>query len=493
MTSASDRVLGWAPYVLLSITVMWVASHALHPIADPDAWWHLRLGRDLLDDRSLSAPAHWSTFATIPWVPTQPLPEMALAIVERVLGLAGVVWVYVASVVALVIGLYVLIRGFASPLPAVVATMLFVATAEAAMTPRPQLISYGLLAVVIVAWLHTEQDLRPRWWLIPLSLLWSLCHGFWFLGAGYGALAVLAIAVGVRPPRATLFRLASVPIGSVLVVLLNPGGPRVLVAPFAVGARGQFITEWQHAALTSGPTVTVLATVLLCAAVWARQRQEVTAFRVVVAVTAVVASWYAVRTVALGGVVMAPLVASALQSVLAGSRTGAGSASAGATETVGHRVGRRELRGLLAGGAVLLALAAAAVPHVADRPGDDVPVAFDGPLDALPPGTTVLDDYTIGGWLAWRHPHLNRWVDGLADAYPVSHLRDVTTVQFLDPGWRRALAGSGATVAILREGSTAVRAFEADGWEPVATDRGWVLLRLAGVRADDRAESRVDR
>jgi hypothetical protein len=135
--------------------------------------------------------------------------------------------------------------------------------------------------------------------------------------------------------------------------------------------------------------------------------------------------------------------------------------------------------GVLVGSAVLLALVAVAVPHVADGPGDDVPVAFDRQLDALPPGTTVLDDYTIGGWLAWQHPELNRWVDGLADAYPVSHLRDVTTVQFQHPGWQRVLARSGATVAILQEGSAAEHGFEAAGWEPRATDRGWVLLRLS--------------
>jgi hypothetical protein len=478
MSSPGDRLVRVAPFALLSVTVLWVASHALRPLQDPDAWWHLRLGQDLLDDRSLSAP-DWSTFATASWVPTQPLPEAAMALVEQGFGLAGVVWVYVASLVALVIGLYLLNRRFASPLPAVVATMLFVATAEAAMTPRPQLISYGLLALVVVAWLQTERDLRPRWWLIPLSLFWSLSHGFWFVGVGYGVLAVLAIALTSRPGRAALLRLAFVPIGSALVVLLNPAGPAVFTAPFVVHARGQFITEWQHASLTSGPTLTLLVAVALCGAVWVRHRDEVTAFRVVVAVTAVFLSWYAVRTVALGGVVMAPLVASALESVVAASAASP-RARHGSPERLSHGAGRRELYGVLVGSAVLLALAALAVPHVADRPGDDVPVAFDRQLDALPPGTTVLDDYTIGGWLAWQHPELNRWVDGLADAYPVHHLRDVTTVQFQRAGWRRVVGSTGATVAILEEGSAAEVGFEAAGWEQVATDRGWVLLRLGG-------------
>jgi len=477
MRGLGDRVVAGAPFALLAATILWVASRASTPLQDPDAWWHLRLGQDFLDQRSLSTP-EWSTFATSTWVPTQPLPEVTLALVEHGFGLAGVVWVYVATLVGLVLGIYLLNRRLASPLPAVVATMLFVAAAEAAMTPRPQLISYGLLAVVVVAWLRTEQDLRPRWWLVPLSLLWSLCHGFWFVGVGYGVLAVLVIAVAVRPPPATLVRLALVPIGSALVVLLNPAGPAVFATPFVVRARGQFITEWQRASLTSGPSLTVLATVVLCAAVWAWRREDVTAFRVAVSVTAVFLAWYAVRTVALGGVVMSPLVASALQSVLATSRPPGERPSTLSTESATNAVGRRELRGLIVGSAVLLVSAAVAVPHVAARPGDDVPIALDERLDALSAGTTVLDDYAIGGWLAWRHPGLNRWVDGLADAYPVAHLRDVTTVQFQGSGWRRVLTRSGATVALLEEGSDAERAFTAQGWEPVATDRGWVLLRL---------------
>ena len=148
-------MLRWAPYAFLAVTVLWVTEHAWGALDDPDSWWHLRLGEDLLHQHSLATPAHWSTFATSPWVPTQPLPELASALVNRGLGLEGLVWMYVATVVVLVIGVFMLDRVYAAPLPAVVATMLFVAAGESAMTPRPQLISYGLLAVVLATWLRT--------------------------------------------------------------------------------------------------------------------------------------------------------------------------------------------------------------------------------------------------------------------------------------------------------------------------------------------------
>ena len=59
----TDRVVRWAPLALVCAVLAWMADLAAAPITDPDAWWHLRLGNDLIAQRSLSAPAHWSSFA----------------------------------------------------------------------------------------------------------------------------------------------------------------------------------------------------------------------------------------------------------------------------------------------------------------------------------------------------------------------------------------------------------------------------------------------
>ncbi|MBO0845434.1 MAG: hypothetical protein J2P22_08480 [Nocardioides sp.] len=459
-----DRIVRWAPYLLLAVTMAWVAIRAARPLRDPDVWWHLRLGEDFLHQGSLAPPAHWSTFATAPWVPTQPVPEVASALVNRWFGLPGLAWMYVATVVGLVVGTYLLDRAHASPLPAAVATLFFVVTAEGALTPRPQLLSFGFLALVIWAWLRTERDLRARWWLIPLSWLWSLCHGFWFVGVGYGVLAVLAVVAGRQVSVHQSLRLAAVAVGSGAIVVLNPVGTRVLAAPFAVSQRGRYITEWQRTSWGSGPAITVLLAVVAVAAIWVWRREDVTWFKVVIALSAVFWTWYAVRTVALAGVVMSPVVASALQTVFTAS-----------SSAPPARVPRRERLGLVTGAAAVLTAVALVVPYSAARPGM-VPLALDGQLDRLSAGTTVLNDYALGGWLAWRHPDLNRWADGLADAYPVRHLSDTRTVNFVEPGWEGVVRRSGATVALLDERSTLARDLEEDGWRPTGTDRGWVLL-----------------
>ena len=71
-----------------------------------------------------------------------------------------------------------------------------------------------LLAVVLAAWLQTDRDLKPRWWLIPLTFVWSLCHGFWFIGAAYGFLFVVGIALEPSRRPADARPLALVPVAT---------------------------------------------------------------------------------------------------------------------------------------------------------------------------------------------------------------------------------------------------------------------------------------
>ncbi len=458
-TSPVDRLLRLLPYVMLAFSATWTTLRAAAPLHDPDSWFHLALGEYFLDHRTLSAPESWSTFATSEWVPTQPLPEVVVALLHRWLGLPVLVWLFAASVVALVGVVFWLARQYAGPLPAVVATMFFVAAGQNAFTPRPQMVSYLLLAVVVGAWLRTEQDLKPRWWLVPLAWVWSLSHGFWFIGVAYGYVFLLAQLVTRRADRRQLARLAAVPVLSTLVVLLNPVGLGVFAAPFVVNERGQYIAEWQRADLFSGPGLVALLMVAVTALVWVLRPSSASVFRALLLVSALFWAWYAVRTVTLASIVVVPLLAAALDSLVPARPVDA----------------RKERRGVLVAAAALLAVVAVIVPFRADRPGG-VPVAMDPALDALPAGTTVLNDYVLGGWLSWQHPGLNRYIDGMADAYPAQHLADDSDLVQLKPGWEGILADADAQVALLVDGSRLAEALQEQGWTLQQADRGWVLL-----------------
>jgi hypothetical protein len=469
----SERAMRWMPAVLVSVLLGWVAARAARPINDPDDWWHLRLGNDLIDQHSLSTPGHWSVFATVDWVPTEPLPEIGAAFVDRWFGLPGLAVLFAIAGLAVVLTVYLVCRRFAAPLPAAVTTILVVLATSASLTSRPQLISFVLFPLVIAAWLRTEQDHRVRWWLVPLVWLWSLCHGFWFLGAGYGVLFVVGFALARTMPRPVLLRQAAVAVASVLVVALNPVGLGVLEAPLAVNSTAQYIQEWNRTDLTSPAALGALAMVLLTAGVWAVTRHGVTWPRVLVLVSAVFWTWYAGRTVAVAGLVVAPLCAAALER-LVGDRQKTPAAPATAAGP-----GRTEVLRLVVVGVVASVVVAILAPSTADRPGD-VPTALDPTLDRLPPGTRVFNAYQLGGWIAWRHPDLEQYIDGLITPYSEQHAHDYTIAESTSPGWYRIVRSSGAQVALLGARSALADRLVDRGWVTQASGDGYVLLGRPG-------------
>ena len=464
-----ERALRWMPTALVTVLLGWIAARAARPVNDPDAWWHLRLGNDLIDQRSLSTPDHWSAFATVHWVPTEPLPEIVAAYVDRWWGLPGLAVLYDVAGAAVVLGAYLVCRRRSAALPAAVTCVLVVLAASASLTSRPQLVSFVLLPVVIDAWLRTEEDQRTRWWLVPLVWAWSLCHGFWFLGAAYGFVFVAGFALSRRMPWPVVARQAVVAVASFAVVVLNPVGLGVIEAPFRVNDTSQFIQEWARTDLTSPSALGALVMVLGTAAVWLVRRRGVSWAHLLVLLSAAFWIWYAGRTVAVAGLVVAPLLAAALDGLLA--------------DRDEHTDPPRRSREATVLGAVALVIAAvvvAAAPAVADRPGD-VPTALDPALDRLPPGTRVFNAYELGGWLAWRHPDLEQYIDGLITPYSARHAQDYVDATSTAPGWPRIVDRSGASAALLPQGSPLALGLSRRGWRSVGRDDGYVLLETPAV------------
>jgi hypothetical protein len=467
-----DRLVRATTYGILAVAVVWMGSKAATQLWDPDVWWHLRLGNDFIAQRSLATPP-WSSFATESWVPTEPLPEVLEAFVQRGFGYAGVAWLYGLGAVLVVLTVQATNRREAAPLPATVATAVFLLPAYGSITPRPQLVSFVLLSVVLAAWLQTDRDLKPRWWLVPLSLVWSLCHGFWFIGAAYGFVFVAGIALSRRADLRTLGRLALVPVGCFLVVLLNPAGLRVITAPLRVGATHGYISEWQRTDLLTAGPLGALLMVGVTAVLWAITRTGVSWTRVLVLASAVVWIWYAERMVTLGAVVAAPLLAGALEGLLARSP------GYEPVTTTRRGVRRRELGVMAAIGAGYLVVLALLVPHTSSEPGR-VPLALDATLDRLPPGTPVFNDYDVGGWIAWRHPDLDQYIDGLSNPYSEQHFADFHRAETTSPGWYPVVLRSGAPVALAETDGPLAAGLRQKGWVAVGSDEGWTLLRKPG-------------
>jgi hypothetical protein len=462
----SSALLRRAPLVVFALFLLAVTVLFVRPIGDSDTWWHLRLGDELARTWALSDPPAWTRFAIEPWVATQWLPEVVTARWTAWFGLAGLVWLVCATVLVLAVCLYVVCRGEAGRLPAALATILGFGGMAATLTPRPQLVSFVLLVVTLGAWLQTARDLRPRWWLVPVSWVWACCHGLWFSGAVLGGVVVVGLFLDRRARGRRALTLLAVPVLSVVAAAVTPVGPRLLLAPFAVGGVTEFITEWQRPSFFDlGPALTA-AMIAAVVVMGARSRRRASWVSIGLLVLAAAWTLLSVRTVALGAAIAAPLLAGAIDQVLPRRQAGPAGLWRGEMLVVGSSA---------AACLVVAALLAAFLPSV--RVPANVPSALDRALDTLPAQTVVWNDYNLGGWIDYRHPTLEVVADGRAEAFGAAHLEKYGRVVRTEPGWEEILRASGAHVAIVGTDTPLASALqERLGWRRLGQADGYLLL-----------------
>jgi len=461
----SQRAFRWAGIAALLILMTRLASVAAQPLSNADTWFNLRLGADLGAPWHWADPPRWSTYATTDWVPTQPLAAAAMSAVERVAGLPGVAWLYGVGLLTFLLTVYGICRAYASPLIAALGTCLAVIGASGSLSARPQLVSLVLVPLVVHVWLRTQEDGRARWWLVPMTWLWAMCHGFWIVGVATGFVVTAGLLIA-GPDRRQAARLAVIPLASLVVAALTPVGPKLLLTPFVVNDRAHLISEWQRASFASIDPWPATIMVLLAGALLASRKHLTVAEGLLIAMAAggIVLNG---RTMAIAGLIVVPLFVRALQERVSFPLDAESRAV--------------ELRRLWLTGAAMAVVLGIAVPHTADEPAK-VPTAFDARLDAVRDGETVLNDPPAGSWLVWRHPQVNVVVDGLFDAYPVSHLERTLSVMQAQPGWQAYVARADPVLAVLAAGEPLVGALRDSGWRLVDEDAGYVLLEPAKSR-----------
>jgi len=436
-------------------------------VGDPDIWWHLKTGQYVLNGGSFSGPDPWVPFASRPFVLTQWLPEVVAQKVYELAGLPGVAWLRFAAMLVLLGTLLWTCRRIADSVPALMAALAAMLGAGASLTERPQLVSFILLSVTLAAWWRSAEDLRPRWWLVPLTWLWACSHGLWPVGIAVGGVVILGLAIDRRLDRRTALRLMLVPAFSLVAAALTPVGPQLLLSPFNVSAAaGSFVQEWQPTSASNPFALITLAMIALVVLTWVRSTSVPPTWQILLAVTAFVATLIMFRTVAIGAVIAAPLFASALQ--------------------------QQRLRPpkALTRNAVFtwlgLSLAAAMIAMpiavaMAQKPFG-VPDRLRPQLAALPAKTVVLDQFAISGWLLWAEPQLIPVADLRSEVYSAEYLTAFRNNESVGPGWQSFITRTGATAALLRKDSALADALQhqlrwrVTGQDLLGGDIGYLLL-----------------
>ena len=408
----SGLISTWAPLGVVALVPLFLLFGRSHQIGDPDTFWHIRAGDYLVQTWQFAGPDPWSPFTANTWVLHEWLPELALSLANRVDGLTGVAWAWYVGTVLVALAFYASCRSQGRIVLSAIVTVLVLLGAAASLTPRPQLVSIALAAVVTAAWLSSARDGRARWWLVPMTWVWACSHGMWFVSPLVGGAVVLGLLLN-RDRTKPLRRLGVVALSCALVAAITPAGPSLLLAPLSVSGYTRFVSEWDPPRLSSPPVAVTLLLLAVVAAIWVRSGRRVSWAPVLVWVVALGWALAYTRTVAVAAAMAAPLVVAVVSSVLPPEPV----------ESRPQAVRRRRVEWITLVVSVVISgvLAAVVLPATTATP-DRMPAGLDAALDRLPAGTVVFDEYGLGGYLRYRHPDLVPVIDERTELFTVDYV-----------------------------------------------------------------------
>ncbi len=229
-------------------------------LSDPDTWWHIAVGKQILHEgRWPTADPYSFTASGTHWMAYEWLGEVVMALSARFGGLRGPT----ALLVVLSAGLFLLLyyRAYlrcGNSKAAFVACALVLPPAAAFFTLRPQLLGYIFLLITLICLEHFRRGKRKVLWVLPfLFLVWVNTHGTFAFGLLVLGLYWVSGLVefrrgGLLAERWTSQQrrqLAWVMLLCVLVLPLTPYGTRLAAYPlemsFSQPINVANIQEWQ--------------------------------------------------------------------------------------------------------------------------------------------------------------------------------------------------------------------------------------------------------
>ncbi len=412
------------------------------PMTDPDTWWHIRVGREILESGTIPRVDEWSIAGGgRPWVSQDWASNVLLAGLHGVGGVTAVSVAYGLMALAAVGLLWnaIGVRNDSIGWLARSAWLLFgLVLAAPVLGPRVQVVDLLLAAAALnVLWRFLAAPVP--WHLVALpaiAVAWVNLH------AGFPLLFLLGGAVAggelvdrwLGRPAVARHRLAllSASLATALIVLaLNPNALAIYSYPFetlAIGALGSFIGEWQPARLTApaGQLLTVFIVVgVLPALLLAPGRLRTSDGLILVGLVYMAVT--AVRFLLVAGPIGAAVVCLAVAPAISASPIGRGSA---AVLRRMHRAPRQPASAINTALVGIVVLAGLGVAWARVGPdgqrgaiADAMPVAAVEWLELHDPGERIFNRYEWGGYLGFHRPDELVFIDGRADVYGDSVIR----------------------------------------------------------------------
>ena len=480
--------------VLLAVTVP-----AFQPLADPDFFWHLKVGEWILGHHAI--PLHdlfTDTVASRPFVAHEWGSEVIMALITGVFGFPGIsVYFGVITWVAF-LGLLATMRRVTYPI-AGLTLVLGVVAGNPIWGPRTQMITFALVVLLLLL-LRKYRYTGGRRWLYPIPpifAVWVNLHAGFTIGLVFLAITVVGEALyrlfrqaeedgQVAAPMRPLLAAAGL---AALAVMINPNTFQI----YLYAAQTQFspaqqklIVEWfspNFHLIELRPFELMLLMIPVLLAVSPR-KPRVTDMLLILAT--LVMALQSVRHIALFVATTVPILAELAQ-------------DAWSSMTRGRRILRDPRPGPRLGmlNAFILALVAisvsvVAVPHVRSGPASaavrkDYPVAAVDSFNGDPPPGQMFNQYGWGGYLTYRlWPGRKVFIYGDAAVMGDAFLDEYEGVEVIRPKYREVLDRRHVEWVIDYRGNPLDVVLEQSGdWVPTYRDsQTVVLVRHTSATAD---------
>jgi hypothetical protein len=239
-------------------TAAFVAAR-LH-LPDPDTWWHLAVGEEILSTGTWPTADHYSfTVSGHPWMAYEWLGEVAMALAARLGGLPALAALLIGlSVLVMLLLYYYAYLRSGNFKAALISCATVLPLSSFIFTLRPQLFGYIFLITTLICLEAFRRGRAWTLWVLPLVfLLWVNTHGTFVFGlfvmGVHWASGLVELRrgglVAERWTAAQRRQWAVVLLLCVLALALTPYGTRVAASPLEIAflqpTNVANISEWQ--------------------------------------------------------------------------------------------------------------------------------------------------------------------------------------------------------------------------------------------------------
>jgi hypothetical protein len=466
----------------LAVVFLGILALSARSVSDPDVWWHLKTGQMIAQTRTVPHTDSFSfTRAGAPWVAHEWLTELFIYGTYRIGGWGGLIVVFALMVSAAFFLVY--LRSAPDPYSSGLIVLLGAWATAPVWGVRPQVVSLLLTSLWFLIVERSEQNLRLLWWTLPLTVLWVNLHAGFALGL---ALLLLFLAgefleqvASSRPSNhARLRALAITFVFDLLLVPLNPNVARMYFYPVDTlrsKAMQNYIAEWASPNFHHAEYIPFLLLLLTTTAILAWSRFRVRPRDILLLMVSTFAALSSIRMIPFYVLVAVPVLSRPVELWAPSQRS------------------QRRLRAArvpLPYAGVLNALILFAligfvgfqIKNVVQRQPEveaqHFPVGAVAYLQAHAPSGPLFNLYDWGGYLIWRlNPQTPVFIDGRADLYGESLMRQFAEMYGLKGGWQESLqTWRIKTILLNPDSALAVALRNAPGWQVGYSDSQAIVL-----------------